>query len=28
LGKRIILWLYGTPNGCSVEPGRLYSVRL
>jgi hypothetical protein len=24
----IILWLYGTPNGCSVEPDRPYIARL
>ena len=24
----IIIWLYGTPNGCSVEPDRLYIARL
>ncbi len=26
--KRIILWLYGTPNGCSVERDKPCIVRL
>jgi hypothetical protein len=28
LGKPIIIWLYGTPNDCSVEPDKPYIVRL